>query len=508
MAARRAVARERAASVPDYRVLDRSQLIPDNPAAAVEAPSRLVDRWRPGVLAGAGASVVKIRAAAGAVTAAALLMGGCAARVPVVTTEAFPDFVFPAVPPALATGEIERRQHDAWAFLQVGQLEQAEQRFAELVSRNAALYPATAGLGWVDVARGSFGNAVAHFDEALDRAPDYVPALIGRGDALLATDDVGAAIESFEAALAANPGLVRIERLVGELRFRVMSERHAEARAAADAGRLADAEAAYADMIAASPESAFLYLELAEIQQRQGRLDEALARTRRARSLDPNLIEAVLTEAALLEGLGDLEGAEHAYELADVVNPTVASAEGLIRVRRALQLARLPAQYRDIPAADSTTRGDLAALVGVRLEELLGDAAFGMPTPILTDTRDHWASRWIVETVRAGVMQAGAGNRFEPARPVRRGDLADVVAGVLDLVGDFDPDAARRWSAARVPFSDMGPGHLNYDSATRAVAAGVMRTLGGERFDPTGPVSGSDAVETVEQLVRLAARAG
>ena len=214
--------------------------------------------------------------------------------------------------------------------------------------------------GWI-VARGSFGNAVAHFDEALDRAPGYVPALVGRGDALLATDAVGAAIESFDAALAANPGLVRVERLVGELRFRVMSERHAEARAAAEAGRLADAEAAYADMIAASPESAFLYLELAEIKQRQGRLDEALAQTRRARRLDPNLIEAVLTEAALLEGLGDLEGAEHAYELADVVNPTVESAEGLIRVRRALQLARLPAEYREIPAADSTTRGELAA---------------------------------------------------------------------------------------------------------------------------------------------------
>ena len=355
---------------------------------------------------------------------------------------------------------------------------------------------------------GSFGNAVAHFDDALGHAADYVPALVGRGDALLETDDVGAALGSFEAALAVNPGLTRVGRLVGELRFRVMSERYAEARAALEAGRLADAEAAYADMIAASPESASLYLELAEIKERQGRLDEALAQTRRARGLDPNDVEAVLMEAALLEGLGDLEAAEHAYELADVVNPTVESAEGLRRVRRALQLARLPAEYRGIRAADSTTRGDLAALIGVRLAELLGDAAFGMATPILTDTRDHWASRWIVETVRAGVMQVGAGNRFEPERPVRRGDLADVVAGVLDLVGDFDPDAARRWSAARVRFADMSPGHLNYDSATMAVAAGVMRTFGDQRFDPTGPVSGSDAVGAVEQLVRLAARAG
>ena len=54
----------------------------------------------------------------------------------------------------------------------------------------------------------------------------------------------------------------------------------------------------------------------------------------------------------------------------------------------------------------------------------------------------------------------------------------------------------------------MSPGHLNYDSATLAVAAGVLRTLNGERFDPTGPVSGSEAISAVERLVRLAARRG
>ena len=449
-----------------------------------------------------------MRAAAGPLIAAALVAGGCAARVPIVTTPAFPDFMFPAVPPGFASVELDGEQRDAWTFLQAGELDQAERRFAVLVERDAGFYPARVGLGWVDVARGSFRDAVEHFDAALGSATDYVPALVGRGDALLAADDIGGALGTFERAFAVDPALPRVGRLIGELRFRVLSERLGDARAAADAGRLAAAAAAYADTIAASPESAFLYLELAEIRRRQGETADALAQTRRARSLDPNEAGAVLMEAGLLEDLGDLEAAQAAYELADALDPGEESAAGLLRVRRALQLAGLPAEYRAIADVESATRGDLAALLGVRLAELLGDAAFGMATPILTDTRDHWAGRWIVETVRAGVMGVGAGNRFEPQRPVRRGELADVVAGVLDLVGEFDPEAVALWRAAPVRFSDMSPGHLNYDTARLAVAAGVLRTFGDERFDPTGPVSGSDAIGAVERLVRLADRAG
>ena len=439
---------------------------------------------------------------------AAVLAGGCAARVPVVTTPAYPDFVFPAAPPSYAESPAADEQRDAWAFLQAGDLTQAETRFAALIARDAAFFPATAGLGWVDLARGGYRDAVEHFDAALDAATGYVPALVGRGDALLGADDLSGALASFEVALAAAPAMARVDRLVGELRLRVMTERYDDALAAVAAGRLSEAEAAYADMIAASPESAFLYVELARLEQRQGETAEALSRTRRARQLDPNDARIVLLEGELLEALGELSAAEDAYELAESLGPTDASAAGLARVRRELQFAGLPEEYRGIAGAESVTRGDLAALLGVRLAELLDDAAFGAPTPILTDTRDHWASVWIVEAARAGIMDIGAGNRFEPQRIVRRGDLADIVAAALDLIADFDPEAARRWHAARVEFADMNPGHLNYESATRAVAAGVLRIGGDERFDAIRPVNGAEAMDAVERLVQLAAGLG
>ena len=105
-------------------------------------------------------------------------------------------------------------------------------------------------------------------------------------------------------------------------------------------------------------------------------------------------------------------------------------------------------------------------------------------------------------------MRVDGGYRFEPERQVRRSDLADVVGEVLDLVAEIDPDGSRDWSGARPRFQDMSQGHLSYGSAARAVAAGVLSTLAGDRFAPTRAVSGAEAVDALERLARLAGEFG
>ena len=439
---------------------------------------------------------------------AALVAAGCAARVPVVTTPVYPEFVFPDVPAGHADAVAARRQREAWAFLQTGDLGGAEQRFTALLATDTQFFPAAAGLGWVDVARGSYGDAVAHFDQALGGQAAYLPALVGRGDALLAADDVDGALDSFEAALRADPGLSRLAGLVGELRLRVMTDRLAEARAASERGRLTEAVAAYARVIDASPDSGFLYLELAQIKRRQGDLEGALADLRRAGALDPNDAAAHVLEGELLEAAGDLGGAEAAYRHADELDPSDDTAARLTRVRAARRLSDLPGEYRAITTREAVTRGELAALLGVRLDELLSEAVIGATTQIFTDTRGHWANQWIVDVTRVGVMGVDARYRFEPERTVRRGDLAEVVADALGLIAEIDPDAERRWVDDRPRFADMNTGHLNYESAALAVAAGVLSVGGDGRFEPTKMVSGSEAVEAVERLARLVREAG
>ena len=105
-------------------------------------------------------------------------------------------------------------------------------------------------------------------------------------------------------------------------------------------------------------------------------------------------------------------------------------------------------------------------------------------------------------------MAVDAGYRFAPDQAVRRGELAEVVAALLALFIEDDPERGRAWQTARPRFDDMGPGHLRYPSASQAVSAGVLRVREGNTFQPTATVGGAEAVEAIERLETLMRESG
>ena len=346
-------------------------------------------------------------------------------------------------------------------------------------------------------------NAATQFRLALDRQENYVPGLVGYGDALYRLDDITTALKIFRDALAIQPSLLRVERIVAELSLQVMTDRLVEARQFGVEGRLADSERVYREVISSSPDSAFLYVELASIKRQQNELSEALIVIDQALALDDSYAEAFLLQGNILELNGELALAVSSYARANEIMSTEVAAEALARARSALRAADLPLEYREIETKTEITRGDLAALLGVDLAEFLIDAGSGISTPIFTDTRDHWASQWIIEVARAGIMQVGGRYQFEPGRIVRRGDLSEIVADTLLLIAEIEPELGRRWRSARPRFSDLTAGHLNFESASIAVGADVLRLDDNDRFAPTRAVSGGEAADIVAKLMEL-----
>ena len=433
----------------------------------------------------------------------ATLVAGCVSRVPVVTSPTYPDFLFPAVPEDYVGSSEVGRHQEAWAYLQTGDLAGAEQRFAALLERDPSFYPAEAALGWVGVAQSNHEDAIDRFDRAIARAPVYVSALVGRGKALLATDQMEAALESYEAALSVEPQLSDVERVVQEIRFTIMAGQLGSAREAAVARRFTEAAAAYERVISSSPESAFLYIELARVEQSLGDLSGALVHVRQASELDPYDPVVFLFEGELHEVAGDLMLAEAAYRRANQLQPTEDTASRLRRVRELSRLAELPTEYRNISTSLALTRGELAVLVGVRLSGLLAEASSDRAV-IITDTRNYWGNSWILAVTQARIMDVDAGYRFEPERAVRRSELAEVVAAVLTVIASRDAEGAQHWQNAQPRFSDMEPDHLQYSPAALAVASGVLSAREGNAFQPTATVTGAEGIESIGRLDAIA----
>jgi hypothetical protein len=163
--------------------------------------------------------------------------------------------------------------------------------------------------------------------------------------------------------------------------------------------------------------------------------------------------------------------------------------------------SRLPEEFRAIASAKQITRGDLAALVGVRLEDVLRTPS--AVNVVMTDTQGHWAASWIGQVVRAGVLVPFANHTFQPRAGITRADLASAVSRVVRLLAAERP-ALRAHLRAQPRMTDVSAGHLSYPDIAVSVASGMLPLLDGDRFQATRPVSGAEAEDVVARLRALA----
>jgi tetratricopeptide (TPR) repeat protein len=431
-----------------------------------------------------------------------LAASACAVRVPppMPTVPTYAEFVSPTVPPALKASVATAAFDRGWRYLQRDDLGSAAREFAHALKQDRRFYPARTGEGYVFLARKDYEKATAAFETVLTSDKAYVPAIVGRGQALLGLKREGDALVAFEQALTLDPSLENVRGRVDVLRFRNVQDIIERARTAARAGRLDEARSAYERAIATSPESAFLYHELGVLERRQGDTDAALVHLRKASDLDPSDAAALVETGEILEGRQQFAAALASYRRANDLEPTAELNERIAAATARARDASLPAEFRALPQSPQITRGELAALLGIRLEALLRPAA--SKQIVVTDVRNHWAAPWISTVVNAGVLDAFENHTFQPQGRVRRADLATAVSRVIGLIAERRPDLRPKMSE-RPRVADMSTGHLNYPAVAVAVSTGVLSLTEG-RFQVSRPVSGAEAIDAVTRLQTLA----
>lgn len=449
------------------------------------------------------------RAALAPVIVCALGIAACAPNKPVLPPAAgaprFPDFVYPAAPASLAVAPAAGTHEAGWQWLQAGDLKEAERSFSAALKQAPGFYPAEAGLGYVALAKKDNKAAVTRFDRAIAADPAYASALAGRGEALLAQGQREPALASFEAAVAADPQLTALRSRIEVLRLRGLQDDVTVARKAAESGKLAEARTAYLKAIAASPQSPFLYRELAGVERREGNFPSALEHAQKAAELEPSEPRTLMLLGEIHEAQGNIAKAIDAYGSALALEPNETLDRHVDDLRDKVAFAAMPEEYKSIESSPSVTRAQVAALLGVQLDALLKRAR-RRNAIVMTDTRGSWAAPWIQSVTRAGIMEAFPNHTFQPNATVRRGDLAMIASRALSIIAAENPRIGGSWRTARGRFPDLSPSHLAYPAASLVVEAGVMQTAEDGSFQLSRPVTGTEAVAAVKALKDLSER--
>jgi len=435
--------------------------------------------------------------------------GACAAKkLPppaAAAAPAYPTFERPELIEALPAplpSAVTLRYSEGWSRLQAGQPEEASAIFSEVIGSTPAFYPARAAHGYARLAARDVSGAVASFDAALKARPAYLPALAGRAEALIAANRGVEAIAALEALIAADPQRTAARTRLETLRLQVIEGLVAEARAARQRNDLDAARTAWTRAVEASPDSADFLRELALVERQAGQLDAALTHARAALLLDDGDPGTHALVGDLENARGNLRPALEAYTRAVASDPRPEYRARIEDLERRIDLAAMPGAFRSIGERGAISRGDLAALLGARLEPLLARAR-NQPIPLMTDVRGHWAQRWILDVARAGVMEVFPNHTFQPGATVRRSDLARVVGMIHGRVQAADPAAAARWRGRTVEITDVAAGNAVREAADLAVEAGVIGLDPGGAFSAARAVSGREAIAAVDRLVAL-----
>lgn len=439
-------------------------------------------------------------------TALAAGVAACATspRSPVASPSAprYADFPTPIVPPALKVDTTIRERHLAgWNRLQAGDLRGASREFSDVLKRAPEFYPSQAGLGFVALADRQWKQAATRFAAVVETDPRYLPAWLGLLEAQVALGNHDEAVTAGERVLSIDPKREDVRTRLDLLRLRQVQELIEGGRKARLSGRHKDALTLLNRALAISPNSAAILTEIATSEAAVGQLDDAEAHARKAASIDASDADTHAALATILEGRQRLQEAATVWARAAAIDPKY--RERAEEAKAAAADSGLPDELRDLTSRAAVTRAEFAALLRARLSSTLARAPKRAPQ-VATDIRTHWAVESIMSVTQAGFMDVSANHTFQPGAAMRRVDLANVVARVLPVALQSQPDLLKKWQSARPALADVPATNASYRAVALAVTAGVIPADSTGRFQPARGATGAEALAAIARLEQLA----
>lgn len=407
-----------------------------------------------------------------------------------------------SLPPALvSTLSLEERiaVEEVWKEIRYGRAAKAE----KLLLRMGPDSPAyDVGMGYVRTLLQDPAGAEESFRLALEAAPDLVPARLGLAQICLDAGRDEEAFAEFREALAAEPDNARIRDAFERLRDRKLAELRDSGGAFAAEGDLEHARDAYQRALVYDPDAVDVHLALAEVFRSQDRTDDSLAHLKTAAGLEPDNTLVLKAYAEALYQAQQPERSLEAFEKVREKDPSDRDAQARVEtLKNKLGIFELPSQYGSISGAPIVSREDIAALIGVKFNDVL-PAPSARP-PIIVDIATSWASRFIIRTASLGILEVYANHAFEPKKLVTRADMAETLLRLVGYLRGRGIKVIQTFAPEKVQVSDVPPEHAYYQPIVQVLAYQLMDVDAAKAFRPGQSLTGAEAVRALDLLLSL-----
>ena len=157
---------------------------------------------------------------------------------------------------------------------------------------------------------------------------------------------------------------------------------------------------------------------------------------------------------------------------------------------------QLPEEMTPLSDLKVISRGGMAVLLMFELPVKIFPVQ--QKIPMVVDVANHWARREILSSVRLGLLPVFSNHRFLPDQKVTRGEMAQVLAGILEQKEIL----FRNSGTAMEHPADLPEDHLMYAEVRRVLEADLMELDASGRFYVEKEVTGIQAKGYLERIKR------
>jgi len=413
-----------------------------------------------------------------------------------------PNLYIESLPQSLVTPlTLEERiqMSEAWESVKQGRTDRAEKAFLRL-GPESPVY--AVGLGYVSLLREDFTAAEEWLKLAITENLASLLAHLGLVQVYQKMEDDDKAFNELREVLKIDPLNSWAREGYESLKAQKTEEAVSSARQAAAKGDNETARESYLKALHYSPESVDIHLALAALYKSENKIPNTLVHLKAAAAAAPDNAEALQKYAAALAEAKQYDRSLDFYQrVLELDSGNEEARRQVEELKNKLGIAELPSRYNDIPVSSAITREDLAALLAVKLREVLTETA--AQPPIIIDISASWASRYIVKVASLGLLMVHSNHAFQPKRTITRAELAETLFRTIQYLERKGHKFIHQIPPNRIQALDVTPDHFGYQPITQILSYQVMELYPDKTFRPGQPVPGPEASKTIDILLAL-----